>query len=69
MTTPLPGQRSAQRPMRAAVASQRALGRLVNAGGAMSGAMVLNVGGRWFEVGFDESGQERLVSYEFSEES
>lgn len=60
MSRPLPGQRAAQRPMRAAMSSQRAVGRAVNAQGSVSTTLIMNVGGRWFRVGVDERGREHL---------
>jgi hypothetical protein len=64
----LPGQRAAQRPMRAAVAAQRAIGRSVTTSGGTTGRLVLNVGGgRWVEQVIDDKGQEQLVPYDFKE--
>lgn len=60
MSTPVPGQRVAQRPLRAAVATQAALGRSTNTSGAVSDSMILNVGGHWKQVVDDY-----LVDYEF----
>jgi hypothetical protein len=66
--TALPGQRAAQRPLRAAVAAQRAIGRAVTGGGTSSTRLVLNVGGQWMEQTVNDEGQEQLVPYEFGEE-
>ncbi|WP_019549818.1 MULTISPECIES: hypothetical protein [Streptomycetaceae] len=63
----LPGQRAAQRPMRAAVSVQRAIGRTVADGGASTGVLVLNVGGEWMQQVIDEDGQEQLVPYQLDE--
>ncbi|MFE2934952.1 hypothetical protein [Streptomyces sp. NPDC059278] len=63
----LPGQRAAQRPIRAAVAAQRAIGRAVAASGGTAGRLVMNVGGRWVEQVIDGQGQEHLVPYDFKE--
>jgi len=51
----LPGQRAAQRPLRAAMATQRRLGRAAMPAGGMAGRMVLDLGGcRWaVEAGGD----------------
>ncbi|MGW1840833.1 hypothetical protein [Streptomyces sp. NPDC002067] len=57
MTT-APGQRAGQRAMRAAVASQRALGRAASDSSGMTGELICNIGGRWFRLHVDESGQE-----------
>jgi hypothetical protein len=64
----LPGQRAAQRPMRAAVAAQRAIGRAVTASGGTASRLVMRVGGQWVEQVIDDQGQERLVPFEFNEE-
>lgn len=52
---PLPGQRAAQRPLRAAIATQRRLGRAASPAGGLAGRMVLDlVGRRWVvETGVD----------------
>ncbi|MFB6813123.1 hypothetical protein ACFCV8_01050 [Streptomyces sp. NPDC056347] len=65
--TALAGQRAAQRPLRAAVAAQRAIGRAVTSSGATSGRLVMRVGGRWMEQVIDDQGQETLVPFEFEE--
>ncbi|NGO71351.1 hypothetical protein [Streptomyces boncukensis] len=62
--TALPGQRAAQRPMRAAVSVQRTLGRALHDSSASSSVLILNVAGRWMRQVVDEEGQERLVPYE-----
>lgn len=65
----LPGQRAAQRPLRAAVAAQRAIGRAVTSSGGTSGRLVMQVdGGRWMEQVIDNQGQEQLVPFEFEPE-
>lgn len=63
----LPGQRAAQRPMRAALAAQRAIGRAVTSSGGTTSRLVMNTGGGWVEQVIDEQGQEHLVPYEFEE--
>lgn len=63
----LPGQRAAQRPMRAAVAAQRAIGRAVTTSGGTTGRLVMRVDGRWVEQVIDDQGQEQLVPFEFEE--
>lgn len=68
MSTALPGQRAAQRPMRAATAVQRTVGRTVADAGTSTSVLVLNVGGEWRRQVIDEEGQERLVPYEFGGE-
>lgn len=61
--TALPGQRSAQSPLRAAMAVQRALGRAARAGGSSS-SLVMLVDGQWMRQVIDADGQERLEPYE-----
>ncbi|MEE1774438.1 hypothetical protein PUR34_41285 [Streptomyces sp. JV185] len=63
----LPGQRAAQRPMRAAVSAQRAIGRSVTTSGGTTGRLVMWVDGRWVEQVIDDKGQEQLVPFEFEE--
>jgi hypothetical protein len=63
MSTAVPGQRMAQRPLRAAVAVQGALGRAANSAGVMADQMILNVGGEWKRVAFDADGIEYLEPY------
>ena len=63
----LPGQRAAQRPMRAAVAAQRAIGRAVTTSGGTTSRLVMRVGGQWVEQVIDSDGQEQLVPYDFEE--
>ncbi|MFG2225395.1 hypothetical protein [Streptomyces sp. NPDC048644] len=58
MSITAPGQRAGQRAMRAAVASQRALGRAAADGSGMSGELIFNVRGQWYRQFVDESGQE-----------
>lgn len=60
MSTPLPGQRAAQSPLRAARASQAAMGRAASNASSMAATMILNVGGHWKQVVDDV-----LVDYEF----
>ncbi|ONK13123.1 hypothetical protein [Streptomyces sp. MP131-18] len=52
-----PGQRAGQRPQRAAVAAQRALGRAALGDGAMAAVMTVRLGGRWWRVTHDQFGQ------------
>jgi len=69
VSTPLPGQRAAQRPMQAATASQRAIGRAVTATGGVVETLILNVGGEWRRVATDpETGSESLVPYELGQD-
>ncbi|MFF8716152.1 hypothetical protein ACF07T_32675 [Streptomyces sp. NPDC015184] len=65
--TALAGQRAAQRPLRAAVAAQRAIGRAVTSSGGTSGRLVMRVAGGWMEQVIDEAGQEQLVPFVFEE--
>ncbi|MFJ9719889.1 hypothetical protein ACIRPQ_28855 [Streptomyces sp. NPDC101213] len=70
MSTPVPGQRAAQRPLRAAVAVQRSVGRALNSTSSVSEVVILQTDEGWRQIVFDEeTGQERLVPYEMSEES
>lgn len=68
MSTALPGQRAAQRPLRAAVQVQRAIGRAVASSGTSTSVLVLNVGGEWMQQVIDEDGQEQLVPYQLGGE-
>jgi hypothetical protein len=52
-----PGQRAGQRPQRAAIAAQRALGRAARDGGGLSTAMTVRIEGRWWRVSYDEKGR------------
>jgi hypothetical protein len=54
----LPGQRAAQRPLRAAIAAQRRLGRATATGGGMAGRMVLDVDGRRWTVEIGPGGRQ-----------
>jgi len=54
----LPGQRAAQRPMRAAVAAQRALGRAAATAGGIAGRMVLEIASRRWVVTHQKDGQQ-----------
>lgn len=63
MSTAVPGQRAAQRPLRAAVASNSALGRAATAAGTMADKLILNVGGEWKQVVRDADGIEHLEPY------
>ncbi|MEU3220049.1 hypothetical protein [Streptomyces sp. NPDC006971] len=66
--TALAGQRAAQRPLRAAMAAQRAIGRSVASSGGTTGRLVMRVsGGRWMEQVIDDKGQEHLVPFAFEE--
>lgn len=68
MSTPVPGQRMAQRPMRAAMASQAALGRSAAAAGSLTDQMILNVGGAWKRVATDADGNDHLEPYELGQD-
>lgn len=68
MSAPLPGQRAAQRPLRAAVASQAAIGRSVASSGGVVESLILNVGGRFMRVVTDENGLEGLEPYELGQD-
>ena len=55
----LPGQRTAQRPLRAAIATQRALGRAAaTAGGGLATRMVLDIADRRWAVETGGDGQQ-----------
>jgi len=64
MTSPLPGQRAGQQPMRAALAAQRAVGRAANASSAVTSHLLINVRGQWWCQHIDDQGQEHLVPYD-----
>lgn len=63
-STALPGQRAGQRPLRAAVAAQRAIGRAVSDTDADSTVLILQVRGEWKRLEAGADGVERLVPYE-----
>lgn len=64
--TSLPGQRAGQRPMRAAVASQRAIGQRLNAVHAMAETLVLWTGDDgWQRVACEPDGRDHLTPYDF----
>lgn len=68
MSTALPGQRAGQRPMRAAVATQRAIGRAVGSAGGLVDAFVLHTPEGWRQIVQDpETGAEVLAPYDFQE--
>lgn len=64
MTT-LPGQRAGQRPLRAAVAAQRAIGRQLTAVHAMSSELVLWTEDGWQQVACEDDGRDHLIPYDF----
>ena len=67
MSTALPGQRAGQRPLRAAVATQRAIGRSLGTTGAMADTLVLHTEDGWQQVVIDpDHGGEVLVPYDFN---
>lgn len=68
MSAPLPGQRAAQRPLRAAVAAQRAIGRSVSSSGGLVESLILNVGGEWKRVATGEDGSEHLEPYQLGQD-
>lgn len=68
MSTPVPGQRMAQRPLQAAVRSQAALGRRAAASGGMADSMILNVGGEWKRVVARADGSDHLEPYELGQD-
>lgn len=62
----LPGQRAGQRPLRAAVASQRAIGQRLSAAGALSDTLVLwTAQDGWQKVAHEADGRDHLVPYDF----
>lgn len=68
MSTALPGQRAGQRPMRAAVATQRAIGRAVGPSGGLAETFVLRTPEGWRQIVQDpETGAETLAPYDFQE--
>jgi hypothetical protein len=60
----LPGQRAAQRPLRAAKAAQGAMGRAVTAGGARVGQMFAVLDGEHMEFRINEDGVREEVVHE-----
>lgn len=65
MSAPLPGQRAGQRPLRAAIASQRAVGRRLGAVHAMSDTFVMETDEGWQRVACEPDGRDHLVPYDF----
>lgn len=63
--TSLPGQRSGQRPIRAAVASQRAIGQRLTDSSAMSGTLILFTDEGWQKVACEDDGRDHLIPYDF----
>ncbi|MFF2650610.1 hypothetical protein [Streptomyces sp. NPDC058045] len=62
-STALPGQRAAQRPLRAAIAAQAALGRAASRADSMASHVVLNIGGRWMQQTWTPDGERQLTPY------
>ncbi|MFD7507902.1 hypothetical protein ACFV5N_00940 [Streptomyces sp. NPDC059853] len=54
----VPGQRAAQRPQRAAVAAQRALGRAATGSGGLATVQVIHLHGRLWHVEHDQEGRQ-----------
>lgn len=54
----LPGQRAAQRPLRAAIAAQRRLGRAAAPVGGLAARMVLDIAGCRWAVDGDPGGRQ-----------
>lgn len=68
MSTALPGQRAGQRPMRAAIATQRAIGRAIGSSGALVDTFVLHTRDGWQQIVRDpDTGVETLAPYDFQE--
>lgn len=64
MSTPLPGQRAGQRPLKAAVATQRAIGRSVMAAGGLTGGFLLHIDGQLMEMTEDANGVRTVEPYQ-----
>lgn len=64
----LPGQRAAQRPLRAAKAAQAALGRAATATEAMSSVLVVNVRGRWMRQTWTANGVRQMEPYNLGQD-
>lgn len=62
----LPGQRAGQRPVRAAVAAQRAIGQRLTAVHNMSDTLVLFTDEGWQKVACEDDGRDHLVPYDFN---
>lgn len=61
----LPGQRAGQRPIRAAIASQRAIGRALTSVQAMSDTLILWTEEGWQKVACEDDGRDHLIPYDF----
>lgn len=67
MSNALPGQRAAQRPMQAAMASQRALGRAAGPSGVVTDLMIINVDGLFMRVVNNPDGSQDLEPYDIDQ--
>lgn len=64
MSAVLPGQRAAQRPLRAAKASQAALGRAATGGGAQVSQILARFEDGWTRLTVNEDGVREEAPYE-----
>ncbi|MBZ6085926.1 hypothetical protein KVH15_33630 [Streptomyces olivaceus] len=64
----LPGQRAAQRPLRAAKAAQAVLGRAATAREAMSSSLVVNIRGQWMRQTWTANGAQQTEPYELGQD-
>lgn len=64
MSAPLPGQRAGQHPLRAAVASQRAIGRAVSASGGYAEVLLVVLDGQVMRITEDADGNQQVTPYE-----
>lgn len=67
MATPLPGQRAAQRPIQAAMASQRALGRSAGSTGTVADLVIANIGGRFMRSVTQPDGSQTWEPYDINQ--
>lgn len=63
MTIPVPGQRAGQRPLKAAIATQRSIGRSVASSGVMSEGFLLHIDGQLMHMTEDAAGVRTVTPY------
>jgi hypothetical protein len=64
MSTPLPGQRGGQRPLKAAMATQRAIGRSLTSTGVMTEGFLLHINGQLVVMTEDAQGVRTVEPYQ-----
>lgn len=64
MTLPVPGQRAGQRPFKAAMATQRTIGRALTSSGVMSEGFLLHIDGQLMRMTEDADGVRTVEPYQ-----